>query len=117
MSVLWEHMTPEERRSKVALADLKYAYLMSGGTLELAEELAEELKPVANDDDLMTSRDVCAALGIGSIRTVNRLRVEQGLPGRKIRGKYMFAPDDVVAWAKEARRRVNLRALRAGSGS
>ena len=113
MSVLWEHMTPEERRSKVALADLKYAYLMSGGTLELAEEL----KPVANDGDLMTSRDVCAALGIGSIRTVNRLRVEQGLPGRKIRGEYMFAPDDVVAWAKEARRRVNLHALRAGSGS
>lgn len=114
MSVLWEHMTPEERRSKVALADLKYAYLMSGGTLELAEEL----KPVvAIDGDLMTSRDVCAALGIGSIRTVNRLRLEQGLPGRKIRGKYMFAPDDVKAWAKEARRHVNLHALRAGSGS
>ena len=117
MSVLWEHMTPDERRRKVEIADLKYAYLMSGGTLELAEELKPVDPVVEAEGGLMTSRDVCAALGVQNIRTVAKMRLEQGLPSRKSKGKHMFAPDDVMEWANKRGRLVNRHALRAGSGA
>ena len=115
MSVLWEHMTPDERRKKVELADMKYAYLLSGGTVELADELKGEV--VDENEGLLSSRDLLAVFGIANIRTVAKMRLEQGLPSIKTRGKHMFSPDEVLAWAKKARRHVNLRALWAGTGA
>jgi len=117
MSVLWEHMTADERRKAVELADMKYAYLMSGGTLELAEELRPPEPLVEAEASLLSSRDVCAVLGVQNIRTVARMRSEQGLPSRKVRGKHLFVPDEVVAWAKKRGRVVNQHALPGGNGS
>ena len=90
----------------------------TGGAQTLADIQARQRGEVVDETEgLLSSRDMLAVFGIANIRTVAKMRLEQGLPSIKTRGKHMFSPDEVLAWAKKARRHVNLRALWAGSGT
>ena len=104
----WDSLTLEERQRAVEIADWRYAYLMAGGTLTEADQAWRAEMNKRSGRRLLDAHQAARALGLSTVRSISRLRLENGLPSEYTNGKHHYCTQALSQWAKANNRRLDL---------